>query len=282
MSSRSIKKVKKITVDPSFTEGDKELSFQEWLRRKLDEMFTDNFPLGAIRDLPEKFMYTFGTFAYIVSLACFFYFIVVGYQTAMNTKFVSLCSGNSCDAEGVCSDVTRTVSGTFLASNDGYWQGQENFQYAKAQYIMSFYSYGYTLDEFKAQMDSFRIEVEKLGTAAKLQDAATIILNHISWEIVEPQYIFQSIGDSPTIFNLQYHEGGLASAVALCDSQSNSFLDLGSNSILTKYSYSDFTKKNCSDIANPHSFGYKEHYDGNVITIQWDLRSIITCLAVII
>ena len=69
-------------------EEDKEpedVSFNEWLRNKVDKIFTDNIPISSIKDMGGIYMYIGGVLA-----CCFVYFTWTGYEQARNTRIISL------------------------------------------------------------------------------------------------------------------------------------------------------------------------------------------------
>ena len=74
-------------------EEDKEpedVSFNEWLRNKVDKIFTDNIPISSIKDMGGTYMYIGGVLAYCFFFGCFVYFTWTGYEQARNTRIISL------------------------------------------------------------------------------------------------------------------------------------------------------------------------------------------------
>ena len=63
-------KVRKASVDAEFTEGVQAQSFLNWAAMKIDNMFVDNIPLDAIKDLPLRYMYFAGKVA-ALKICCF-------------------------------------------------------------------------------------------------------------------------------------------------------------------------------------------------------------------
>lgn len=189
-------KVKKVTTDAAFTEGVREESFVEWIVSKFDNMFIDNLPLDTIKELPPRYMYFTGSIVHITTIACLLYFIYTGYDTATTVQFVSVN-----DDDGICSEISRQNSGSFLATNDGYWEGNERYAPSNAIYQLDYYSYATTMTEYRKLIRDFKAEMKDLGRRATRQDATYNIMNWITWQKADTKYRFQLTGDSIDVFN---------------------------------------------------------------------------------
>jgi hypothetical protein len=272
------KKVQKLEVDPTFTEGTQEESFSEWIKRKLNEIFVDNIPLSAIKDLPIFFMYSMGAFAYVLSITCFIYFIVVGYQSGVNTKFIAL-SGSTGDAR--CEPIPRGITGTYYATVDGYWSGENNFQYSNAIYTFDMFNYQSTTDQFRHLMLDFKKELASLGELAQNQNAGENLLTMMAWQSRSKSFTFQTVADPISIFDRFYCISGLATYEGTCNIKQNAKMNPSDREMVVQYSHSDFmSSSGCTAAVDPSLIGYDASYDFDDFRIRIDVFSALTALSV--
>lgn len=270
------KKAKKVVADPSFTEGVQEESFKEWFISKLDNMFVDSIPMDAVRELPGRYMYIAGAITHMAAIACFVYFIYTGYDNAINTSFISLS-----DSEGYCESVSKQNSGTFLATETGYWDGTEGYEPALTKYRVDFFGLKATADEYKSIIREFRSEIEAVGNMAKSYDAAFNLLFWITWEWSDTNYLFQMTGNAVDIFSRYYTLGAIATMEGVCEIPRTSFLDGANNVLRLEYAYDEFIADPiCRESITPSSLGYDPDYNFNVFQIELDVNALLTSLAV--
>lgn len=269
-------KTKKIVADAAFTDGVQEGSFKDWIVSKLDGMFVDNIPLEAIKDLPARYMYVGGMIAHLASIACFVFFISTGYNNARNTEFISLSK-----SEGECTDVTRQNTGEYLATDTGYWEGNEKFDPALAIYKVNFYSLNIDTSGYKAMISGFKDSITEIGATAKYKDASRNILNWIAYEYSSPQYQFQLTGNSEDVFSRYYTVGGLATVEGTCDVPHSSSLDGANHLLRMEFNIAAYiTDSYCMKAGHPLRLGYNPFYDFYTFRIDMDLNSLVIAIAV--
>lgn len=72
-----------LTVKIEEEEAPKDVSFNEWIKAKVDKIFTDNIPISSIKDMGGAYMYIGGVLAYSFFFSCFVYFVwTVGRMTS--------------------------------------------------------------------------------------------------------------------------------------------------------------------------------------------------------
>jgi hypothetical protein len=251
-------------------------TFWGWLSNKLRSTFIENIPLDAIKELPSTFMYALGTLAYSLSITCFFYFIITGYNRQMSVHFISLSS-----SDGDCKPVKTLNTGSYLASSNGYWTGNDGYSSSRALYSLQLLNFKKTDEEYHEIMSSIRAELNDLGQSALTSDAGINIMRWMSWEIYSTNYIFQFTGEPTIIFDRKYMEQGLSSINGKCSLQTQNDFDPANHKIIAEYSYEEFTnEENCSKAATPSTLGYNKFYNQDNFKLEYDLYSIITCVAV--
>ena len=272
------KKVQKLEVDPTFTEGSQEESFSDWIKRKLNEIFVDNIPLSAIKDLPVYFMYSIGAFAYVLSIACFIYFIVVGYHSGMNTKFIAL-TGSTGDAK--CEPIPRGITATYYATTDGYWSGEDGFQSSKAIYVFEMYNFESTIDQYRLLMSLIKNKLKNLGETAEIQNAGENLLTMMAWQEQRKSFSFRTVAEPISIFSRVYNTGGVATYAGTCRLDNIAQFNPSDHEMVVEYSHQNFIDDtNCVAAAAPESIGYDAAYDADKFRIRLDVFSALTALSV--
>ena len=108
-----------------------EESLYDFIARTVDETFVDNIPVESVKELPRFYMYMFGALAEIVFLGIFVYFVISVYDTGTNSRFISLDP-----TSGVCSEISKAVTGDYVGDTNGIWVGQDGFDYSAAIYAI--------------------------------------------------------------------------------------------------------------------------------------------------
>ena len=108
-------------------------SFQDFIVDKIRDMFVENIPVDAIRELQPRYMFFLGTISYMIMLCAFSYFFASGYTACRTRSFISIS-----DADGECLNVPRPITGTYLLSTNGKWSGSSDltvpFLYSEVVY----------------------------------------------------------------------------------------------------------------------------------------------------
>mmetsp|Transcript_23089 Transcript_23089/g.33818 ORF Transcript_23089/g.33818 Transcript_23089/m.33818 type:complete len:840 (-) Transcript_23089:259-2778(-) len=261
-------------------DNDTNESFYDWFINKINEMFIENIPLESIKELQPQFMYIFGAVSYILSLGCFIYFCYSGYSEARTKSYIAL---NNDDGE--CTTVPKAVSGQWLASYDGLYTGDVDFQYPLAVYMLEFEDFSKNSHEYKNIMDEYKAELKKIGELALTQNLADNILYWVSWQVLDREEgevrRFQMNADPRSVFDNEYIFGQMATVNAECYvSTSTSTFDSANAVMTNRYSYNDFmATENCS-VINPEMFGYSERFHGDDFTVSLDVNTAITAIAV--
>ena len=217
-----------------------------------------------------------GSIAHAATIACLVYFIYTGYSVAINKQFISISS-----EDGDCEALSRENSGSYLATDTGFWEGTDGYKASLAIYHLEYYSYATTLEEYSSLIRSFKREMKLLGETAEKRDAAYNIMNWIAWELANPNYLFQLTGSSIDVFNRYYTIGNLATIEGVCDVDGIATYNAANYRLRLEYSVSAFRNSSlCMSTAHPYNLGFNENYDYDSFRIDLDLNSCLISVAV--
>mmetsp|Transcript_24483 Transcript_24483/g.40805 ORF Transcript_24483/g.40805 Transcript_24483/m.40805 type:complete len:118 (-) Transcript_24483:923-1276(-) len=101
----------------------KEKTFTETVIDKSTNAVNDAFlkaiPSDDVKQLPPEYVYPIGTGIFLLLLCIFVAVFVPGYYSSLRTRFLSPVGTGS---SRLCSDVTISNTGTYLATKYGYWE----------------------------------------------------------------------------------------------------------------------------------------------------------------
>jgi len=266
---------------------EEEETFAQFIVRTVDDVFIDNIPMDAIKELPTFYMYVMGAFAELATMVLFIYFVLQGYEQGVTTKFISLDP-----TSGACVDVVKSVSGAYMVDTSGIWVGNSGFDYSRAIYEMDWTDSAMTSDEYTIIMTMAKQQLMDLGTASSTMDLSTTLLMYTAWQLIcDPaqnevcsvfsgqSFVFTA--DSSYMFALSHIDMTLSNVHADCNSYSNSNYDLANSINTGNYQFDDFmSNSNCNTTADPLIFGYYPPLDGNDFHIDMDVRTLMDAMAV--
>lgn len=122
-------------------------SMLELLLHGARRTFRENLPLDIIKQLQGRYLVILGLIGYGITFALFVLFFVVGFLQRINETYISTDPN-----AGLCVEVGRALTGTFLASTAGIWEGSEGFSYHDAMYSFRFTDLVVTSDEFRTMI----------------------------------------------------------------------------------------------------------------------------------
>jgi hypothetical protein len=248
--------------------------------------FVDNIPIEVVKDLPKfsKFNVSFfcclclfisccvsgkylvGSISYAIVVAIFIYFTYTNYVDEMVQAFISLDP-----TSGQCTSVPISISTTYLADQDGNWEGSANFVYYKSLYSFTFSSFEVdSLSQYQQMMDAYYSDLLYYGSVAKQHNIAYNLLLWMGftrfYSVQFPthrgtglpkgnlQYI-QLTGDPAVIFNGRYSSLALGSPAGLCEISTMTIYDEANGlfrSMINEKIFMNQTK--CGDVTSPFLF----------------------------
>jgi hypothetical protein len=216
-------------------------------------------------------------------LILFMYFTYLNYiAMRYNEEFLSL-SVNA----GDCRTVPKLyVFPSLAADYDGHWQGEEEYETAKAAYRFELFDFSATQEEYVAFMASMKNALISMGEKGKGHNLAINLLFWCFWShdiphMGEVQKL--SMAGSPAyIFDLDQIQGTISNIDYDCEAhQSKKFYDVSRGQLTMVFSASALaSNKNCSGILNPVALGYHESVTEDVFTMTLDVESVLTALSV--
>lgn len=262
--------------------------FQEvcsFLYRKANEVFIQRIPSEDIRDMPPSFMYPIGSVAFLILLAIFLVVFTLSYQAQIGTEFLSPLSGTTTDASPYCETISVSNSGTLRATQSGYWEGAAGFQYSEASYIATVTNWQVTPEEYADALNLLYFSIAAVGNITKENDLGYNLVFWFSFtarpELENTAQRFNLIGDPLVVFNRQYVQGALSTVGGDCNLTSNALFNNAKGELQMEYNYDLFMANPiCESTGNPKDLGYLTNINSNLYSIKFDVRSLVTALAV--
>ena len=197
-----------------------------------------------------------GTLFRVGYLVVFGYFVYQNYMALRyDQEFLSL----SFDS-GDCHYVPKLyVLPELLADYDGHWQGQEEFEQAKAAYRFELYDFSAADLEFEEFMGGMRDALLKMGEEGKSHNLAINLLFWSFWEHDIPHkgevQRMSLAGDPAYIFDLDQIQGSIASVNCDCETTlSEKFYDVSRSELSIVFSISKLASSDCVGILVTHYY----------------------------
>lgn len=271
-------KRKRNVADKAFTETIEEPTFYEWLIAKLDRAFVENIPVESMKELPPRYMYIFGVFAYVASFACFIYFAWEGYRQLTTKEFITPNSN-----DGDCHSVLRSVDAVYLGDRLGMWSGDSLFQYSNALYQVNLRKFRETTKSYSSKMSIVGYELDLIGQSSYHRNLAGNIAYWVAWQTQLPDTssTFHMLGSPTIIFDRQLRFGLISNVKGECLVHRQTTFDRANSYFELTYDVSEFEASEiCSSAADPEFMGYNAAYDFNAFSLQLDVRAFVTAFAV--
>ena len=104
-------------------------------------------------------LYFFGAVAHAMAIGMFIYFVYINYTAAKDQAFISLSR-----SEGSCETVPISITGEYLADNNGNWIGTPDFVESNALYSIQFSNFQITsIEQYNSMMLNFYYHLENVG-----------------------------------------------------------------------------------------------------------------------
>jgi hypothetical protein len=262
-------------------------SLLDYLKRMLYDVFIDNIPADAIKELPTTWMYICGVLIELGALTLFIFFLLQGYQQGIHQQFISL-SKNS----GVCEDVIKPLTGSFVADLNGSWSGSSAYVSSKGVYQMQVSNIKFTDKSYRDFMYMAEQQIDRLAEFSITNDFSLNLMIFTSWQLVcDPTLYsgcdewgsnrFTLIGSAVNVFATSHVFFSSSNVFADCTTSPTTTYDLGSASQVATYSYTDFsTNPSCNTIVDPELLDYNSVLNGDSLGIEFDVRTLVDAVAV--
>ena len=226
-------------------------------------------------------MYIFGALAYVLSLACFLWFINTGYREMMEKAYMSLDT----PSDSICVATPKTVDATYYADFTGRWNGEDGFQYSNSLYQLNLNKFKQTVKEYRSMMRYVGDALDNLGAHAFNFDLAENMVYWMAWEVYLPEAdsvnTFHMTGSPQVIFDREHIFGLYASVTGECLATRESSYDKANAMLYLDYNIADFAMDPiCNASVMPLRMGYDPMYDFQTFSVGVDVRSFIIAFAV--
>ena len=234
----------------------------------------------AVKDMPPRGMYFVGILGNLAALLFFCLLVLLTYNSNMKTVFLS----PSEDA-GICSPELRPVTGNFLADANGLWQSSTKFSTSSALYDFTCQTMRVNNSQWASMVVDLENSLTLLGESQKNYSLAENLLVWTSWgggiNTGDMLQFFTMYSDVGVVFNREYVHGVISNVNADCNASAVSSFDASTYILSLEYSNDEFTSNpGCYQTINPQQLGYDPIFDGDEFTMSFDVRSLVTALAV--
>ncbi len=143
------------------------------INSKVHETINDLFPSAA--QVPHSIRFCMSIFYITAILVSFVALIITGYQSTLKTQFLSPYDGSGTASKN-CELIPTTVTGKFLCTQTGHWEGDNLFSYSDATYEASIVGLAISRDEYYAYLDQFYTGLVGYGGLASTQELGANLL----------------------------------------------------------------------------------------------------------
>jgi len=250
-----------------------------FITKYIDVIFRWSIP-EAVTDMPPRGMYFVGTVANILALVLFCVLSFGTYESDIKVHFIS-----PSEKSGLCTSVVKPITGTFLADTNGSWESNPRFDSSRAIYQFHFLELSANETFWMEMIADLQLSLVEVG--GKMTNL-TIDMNVLYWttwagyfNIGTTRQAFNLYSDPTVVFNREYVKGVVSNVHSDCNASSFSTYDVGSYILSTTYSFSEFMgNPSCNSVLDPFKAGFSSTYDGDKFTLSYDVRSLVTALAV--
>lgn len=234
----------------------------------------------AVAEMPKRGMYFVGILANLMAIIVFCLLTYSSYQSNINTIYLSPTENS-----GQCETVQRPLTGVFLADTRGLWESSPFFDTSKAIYQFHFQNISVNDTYWTTMIEMLNVSLQDVG---RLMVSQTIDMNIVYWtawagffNVGEARQFFNFYSDVGVVFNREYIHGAISSVNYDCTATSISSYDVGSYELSMTYSYAEYiSTPGCAATLDPFHVGFAPLYNGDNFVLSYDVRSLVTALAI--
>lgn len=247
---------------------------QDYAFDKFDETFTDNIPIEAIKGQPWFFKYPLGALSMAGMLAALGYHTSKNYAESAGSSYISI-SNTGTDS---CLAVPRPLTGKYLSSYGGFWEGSTEFNYNESMYqfgfsnfnnfenpsYVTFYNKDLNICDFGCLMRV--IENKTFGvyssyyatTPQPLAISLLIWMNYVGTvETGSYKQTFTFAATHDAVFNRPILWSTLSSAAqGNCPVYSSAFFDPSTATYHVSFNYGEYMSAQCNILLDPQDNGH--------------------------
>jgi len=280
------------------------VKFMEAVVEATDDVFQNNIPSDAVKDMPSNYRYVFGLLIYAGMIATFVYFFYSVYENTATTQYLALDAADG----ATCKTVYKAFSGDFLADVNGKFEGAKNFDFTQSLYRFNFQSFLELPNSFipgtseKQTLENLIGTVHSILAGANAQNFAhhNVAQNLVSLSMATFQYFtasaagptpegtpptinvqtFRFTADATTFLNTDAVRGGMGSANATCSVVPTTSFSTTQHKWTISWDYDLYVADlNCVKLLNPYAIGIASRPDHGLVTLSVDSRSVLAAQA---
>lgn len=269
---------------PHYHSSNPILSFFSYLFEWAEEMFIKFIPYDEFREYPPKFMY-FSGFVLFCIIGCFFGGLF-GYLYLTNLNTVFLAPINGVDSTSVCQEILSPVTGKFLGTEKGIWEGSEGFQFSEATYVITASNWRLPQKRYAYLMGEL---YQGLSIMGNLSSSSDLGMNLIVWfsftgipDLFNPVNRFYFTGDPSVALAKQIVFGTLSSVAGECHLPNQyATFDKANGKLILSMPYNEYINNTkCMAAADPFILGYNPFATVNNFELNIDVYALVTAIAV--
>ena len=258
-------------------------SFQSYVTTHLNKMFMDYLPSDDIKAMSPEYMYPLGVLVFISLIGIFLAVFITGFNSSINEEFLSPSDGKT--ASRNCISIPAINTGTYLATQQGFWQGQVGFEYDEASYQLTVISTAFSSDEYAYLMNSIYDNLQFVKNISVNYDLASNLIYWMSAVFIP--YVGNTaqrinfMGTPLVVLDRQKTDGSISSVLGDCNATSTASFNSENGLLTVSYNYEEYLNNPvCNDSISPVYLNYVPETDNGHFSIQLDSRSVVTALAV--
>jgi hypothetical protein len=255
-----------------------------YLTSKLEELILWLVPYDKIKEYPPNFMLNTGSFLIITIVLFFLANFAYLLQSNLGQVFLSPLKGG--DSSSICKPIPASNTGTFYATQNGHWGGQDGFNYADATYQLTVTNLELTPHEYDISLTSLYGAINGLGNATSEDDMSINLLNWFSFTALQKDGVTANrmslIGDPAITFNRQNVYGAISSVAADCylDGQFAT-MDVANGNLVLSIPANTYAADPICNRAGPLEYlGFDSSAGNDQLLLGIDVRSLVTAIAV--
>jgi hypothetical protein len=177
-----------------------------------------------------------------------------------------------------------SYTGQFQLSKDGYWEGSNQFSYNKATYELTVTAYTATSESFRNDMSAIYSGLQSFGTADQRFGLEGNLLFWMSLVFVNQTANAKRLtltGTPLVILDREHIDAAVSSIAGNCNVSNIASFDKATGILSASWVYKDFAAEpKCMKALDPGHLGYNLLTKPKLFTLSFDIRSIITGIAV--
>jgi hypothetical protein len=235
--------------------------------------------LGEYEKIPNQYKQTLGSFFVVSSIIVFVLLFLQFYFTDLNAKF--LAPLQDATADKFCTTVDVSITGTYMASSKGVWEGNGAFTARDGMYKLTVKNLIISMEDYETAMWSTFDSILLLGEKARRSSMPENLLSWMSYTTLpfgSSAQRFSSIGTPTKVLARSNIMAAIGSVDSMCLLEPDVKFDVNNGVIWTTYdTEAYYNDSQCIGTLDPVLFN---SFPFSKFSLQLDTRSMITALAV--